>query len=380
MYLSKYNYRVKYDSSEFALVFPESLITAALQSNEEEIPLDNPLVTPATLDVLSQILETKKYTYISDPLMKKRLDYLGIDVPEMVYDPKYVEFTRAFPDVEWDHIDSNYPDGDIKYVIFGMYSDILDYVIKHEYWTLAQHLFNHTNPQLHLRADGFFVNGIVDLGSPTPARTSMILTVLKTRGIVKDYFSMVGVAVSGYLEVMKYIHETWPSVGINYIDLTVKNIARHMDNFSYIVPTLEYIRSLIPNPAIIEGDIESLKTYRIFMDVYTGNEEDLPIALEDVARTFYGNIDSIATSLLFTAILTDHANLIPLVLDSVESYRLDVHMKYFMRVYMARQDLITVKDFRIIVRYLSMELVKKYIDVVQLKNRPDLYEVLKALI
>lgn len=387
IYLPIYSHRVRYDYEKFTRMFPESLITAALQSGEEEIPLDNPLVTPGVLEVISQILKTKKYTYISDPLMKKRLDYLSIDLPEMVYDSKYIGFTRVFPDIEWTQIDSNYPDGDAKYVYFGNYSDILDYATKHEYWTLAMHLFNHTNPKLHLRSDGAFIDSIIRLGPPirtscsanlsAPERTSMILTVLKTRGM--SYINMSGVATHGYLEVMKYIHEVSPHSDINYIELMIQNIAQRLDNFSYIVSTLEYIRSVIPNPGS-SADIQSLKTYRIFMDVYTGNGEDLQIALTNMSSSFYGGIHSIVYSLLFTAVLTNHGDLIPLILGEIDRHHLDDVLEHFMKIYLAREDLITVKDFTIIAGHFCMELVKDCLLVVRKMDRMDLYEVLTAMI
>ena len=59
--LPKYNYVESYDRAEFTSLFPNSLITLALQSGENDIPLENSLVTPDILQALSYITTRREY-------------------------------------------------------------------------------------------------------------------------------------------------------------------------------------------------------------------------------------------------------------------------------------------------------------------------------
>lgn len=47
--LSRYSYSLSFDTEEFKHTFSKSLITLALQSGENEIPIENLMVTPITL-------------------------------------------------------------------------------------------------------------------------------------------------------------------------------------------------------------------------------------------------------------------------------------------------------------------------------------------
>ncbi len=63
--LPQYNISIPFDYTQFIEKFPDSLITRTLDlTHEKDIPLDNPLVTPEVLQVLSRILTTGKYPYV----------------------------------------------------------------------------------------------------------------------------------------------------------------------------------------------------------------------------------------------------------------------------------------------------------------------------
>ncbi len=80
--LPRYDYTGTFDYDRFLHRYPNSLIALALQSGENVIELENPRVTPQVLRLLSTVLDTDHYPYISDPTVKVALDYL--DEPTLV--------------------------------------------------------------------------------------------------------------------------------------------------------------------------------------------------------------------------------------------------------------------------------------------------------
>lgn len=121
---------------------PDSLFTRTLDlTGEKEIPLDSPMVTPGILRLLQYISNTGDIPYISDPNIKRVLDYLGIDLPEVVYTPGYERFKQIYPNITT--IDWN-----------KEYKHILAMAVQTETPLLAQYLFNHTSPEVH-QADEF---------------------------------------------------------------------------------------------------------------------------------------------------------------------------------------------------------------------------------
>ena len=109
--LPEYSYTHTYDQRQFMERFPGSMITSALQSQESEIPISNPAVTPAVLSILDHILKDETYPYVSIEL-RKALDYLCIDIPEVVSDPRYKVALEKYPkDFEQDSLKfKNHPD------------------------------------------------------------------------------------------------------------------------------------------------------------------------------------------------------------------------------------------------------------------------------
>ena len=93
-------YSISYDKSKFINTFPNSMITLALQSDEKEIPLSHPLVTKDILEFLREIMEGRDYPLLSGSV-RKSLDYLGIDLPEFIYDPEYPKFTTDNPSIHF---------------------------------------------------------------------------------------------------------------------------------------------------------------------------------------------------------------------------------------------------------------------------------------
>ncbi len=94
-------YSISYDKLQFISKFPGSMITLALQSEDEVIPLSHPLITPQILEYLrSLLIPYTNYPYCPAPNMIRALDYLGIDgIPDYVTDLEYMNFLRNHPEI-----------------------------------------------------------------------------------------------------------------------------------------------------------------------------------------------------------------------------------------------------------------------------------------
>lgn len=134
--LPKYNTVTSFDREDFTTLFPDSLITAALQSGENDVPLENPQVTPDVLQLLKDISSTGKYQPV-DPKYKRVLDYLGIDLPEPVYHPQYAQLLQDLP---------NFDVNDFKDYYLQIAKD-------YDFPELAKYLFDHTDPVAHQQED-----------------------------------------------------------------------------------------------------------------------------------------------------------------------------------------------------------------------------------
>lgn len=98
---TNYGRLIDFPTEEFKRIFPNSLpITVIEQTGNYHIPLENPMITPEILEILSDIVENEDYPYIGIPNAKRAFDYLGIDLPEYVYDPCYGVLRSKYPELD----------------------------------------------------------------------------------------------------------------------------------------------------------------------------------------------------------------------------------------------------------------------------------------
>ena len=150
IYLSSYNYRESFHIDKFILIFPNSLISLALQSNEDIIEITKDIVTPDTIQLLQTIILTDDIHH-TDISYKKRLDYLGIDLPDIIYHLKYSEFRKQYPNIKFKSI----PD---------YYELIIQIAQKLEFPELVQHLFESTSPDAYIPIDKSIFQDLIKSG------------------------------------------------------------------------------------------------------------------------------------------------------------------------------------------------------------------------
>lgn len=137
--LPTYNTIIPFDRETFATMFPNSLITVTLHMCKgNDVPLENPSVTPYVLQLLKDICITGRYTAV-DTEYKKAFDYLNIDLPEPVYYPQYTELLENTPDFNI----NDFKD-------YRMYLRIAEGL---KFPELAKYLFDHTDPVAHRQED-----------------------------------------------------------------------------------------------------------------------------------------------------------------------------------------------------------------------------------
>ena len=231
--LPKYSYQQPFNTSEFTSAFPNSLLTLALQSGEKVIELENPLVTPEVLQLIQSAMTTGRYPYI-DENTGRALDYLGIDFPEFVYDPRYRDFLSTFPNPDWN----------------ADYYSILQYAVDHNFLGLAQYLFSITNSAEHKEDDTKMIQYILRLNPyipPTDEREGILSTLLQNPNISIDPKSIYqSVANHGYINILKYLNDVAPSADyVVYLPYVVRWIGYHPENFNNLADTIFYLGDLL---------------------------------------------------------------------------------------------------------------------------------------
>lgn len=176
-------YRQEFDRDAFTSMFPNSLITATLELcgqvggatcrmdessiGENDVPLENPSVTPEVLALLNELSLTRKYSAV-DARYKKALDYLGIDLPEPVYYPQYAKILGDLPDFDVND--------------FKNYAAYFQLARDYRFPELASYLFSQTDPFKYKQQDNIAFTALAnELKTHPETSLSRILILLLTK-------------------------------------------------------------------------------------------------------------------------------------------------------------------------------------------------------
>lgn len=262
-------------------MFPNSLITRTLDlTHESDIPIENPQVTPAVLELLEYILASEEYPYISDLSVKKALDYLGIDLPEFVYDPRYESLIMDHPQIN----------------VFGrdldeqvVYNEFLRWATTYNFPPLAKYLIQHTDQRMHLLDNAQYV--LSELNKPLHSDTAEDIMLMLLNYINLNpggIQSMIELAtVQGYVQFLQVLlakvnakqqlYEPDP----NQIVDIITGLPRDLEHYPAYVAMIEYLGGYIPPAPETDGyeeefgemkdeDAEIRGFYEVFEDVVHG--------------------------------------------------------------------------------------------------------------
>ena len=265
--LSSHNTSLSFNQEEFTQKFPDSLITRTLELTHESIvPISNPIVTLESLELLKNILKTSHYPYIPDIMgssIRKSLDYLGIDVPNVIYYPQYKQLLDEY------------------YGIFTMldnpkdyYKEFYEMARKHNFPQWISYLFDHTNPTEHKEVDyDEFVWMLND------NYVELLILILRRRDI-ESYFIPANEAIS-----ISIIHTRSPELIKAYVSTNPKIIKNN-----YVVRRI--LSGMLYDPLHYKGYLQELEAitpyiphsceehdlYNLFMVSYSGrNSTDVSI-------------------------------------------------------------------------------------------------------
>ena len=384
--LPKYNITVSFNYDEFTSFFPNSLITLALQSGESDIPLDNPLVTPDILHVLSYIITNKDYPYISIPNAKKSLDYLGIDLPDMVFNPKYEEFRRDNPDLTLDNLSNNY-------------GRELEYARDHKFPELAQYLFSITNPEDTVDSDTKVFDNIITSDYISESDSKIAVMILLKRNIQlshMDVENIYHIIQNGDLSLFQTYINTLDRRGVPLtrestvyyvIDHIIYNIIVHPEYFSNYIGMINVMGISFNENTKFPG---VLRLYNLFYNIYMGNLEEV----KTLKWVYIRLISRLGPSLLYTALIRGHIDvynyLFNVYLNRVIGYpitpveinaELSIWYNRFLQAYLANPEFITPIGLQAVINTVKSfvpDLAQSYLN--HIKTTLSFYPELVSLI
>ena len=139
IYLLPYTYGKDYNRDLFITTFPDSMIATALQDPEaDEVDIPNRVVTPYVLNYLSSIL-VGDIPEIPVENMNNASRYLLIPLLNIVSDPNYAKLRKDFPTLNIDD----------PVQLNEHYQDILMFALQHNYTSLINYIFEHTDVNTH---------------------------------------------------------------------------------------------------------------------------------------------------------------------------------------------------------------------------------------
>ena len=335
--LPKHNFTIPFNYDEFTQLFPNSLITLALQSGESNIELENKLVTPDILEVLSYITINRDYPYVGNPNGKRALDYLGIDLPDFVYEPIYAEFKKHNPNIRLltaEDLNTNY-------------NQILNSAIEEKFPSLVTYLFSQTNPMEHKQEDLYAFQGIL-LGLYSKIHSSNQELIAEMILLNRNIDSLLSPDT-----INNNIHDAFRLGYINLLQLMFRKFNRTPEAYTLNVNRL--IQSMGNDPEHLRAYVDALNllvpyikqerypgaynAYQMFYAVYTGDVKSVERLLES-----QGVSDSDIAGYIWTAILTNHPDIIPLFFNIEE----EEEPLNFLNEYVNHPSLITPDMLRLI--------------------------------
>lgn len=317
--LPNYDFALPFNRESFIRMFPDSVITRTLElTKENDIPLINPLITPRILLPLQLISNTGYIPplYESADMFQRALDYLGIDLPEVVYDINYPIFLRIYPNIttlDWNR----------------EYKSILAMAVQTGTPTLALYLFNHTDAKTHVQDDYDQFIELIQKSEMTPEDAEIAIMILRKR-MIGEYLRT-GLTPSGIIPVgltfpnstpkdlileqgipdlyIAYLETTNKSVTSDDMYALIEDIPRHPDSFEGYNYMIDYITlQLSPTSRRIR------LFQQFFHDIVEGK---ITSNYKSALTSTPSRIDIYADIYLYIAVLLKHGNVFQEILNII---------------------------------------------------------------
>lgn len=312
VYLPRHDFRLEYPYEAFTQLFPNSVITLALQqSGEKEIPLDNPKVSPDILRYLAKVLDTHTFPPTNSDL-RPQLDYLSIDLPEFVYSSAYANLSLTHPEIKF--LDSK--DLDLNYGL------IHDTIVGSDLYSLAEYLYAHTNPEDHVQQDLYLYTRLLQRDVPSTFTERLAILVYQSRSmkniIDEEYLTNQEFVIltSGYLDLYRItgldkigdsVISSSTGLLTHILESLIEAIGSNPSHMDAYISVIIYARTFIQIP-----ESSADWTYQIFHGVYMGEVKAFDKYLTDRRYNHESSIvnnPQIISGLLMLAVLQGHTEM-----------------------------------------------------------------------
>ena len=279
--LPRYGYELQFNTSRFIAFYPKSMITTALQSHENTIEITHSSVTPELLQFLYNVMEVGKYPYIDDTCqptsqeIKAGVNYLCIDLPNVIYNPKYKEILVTYPQIniliKYFNMHSDDP-----LVLKQTYMNLMYIAVEFDLPELVEYVLDNTTAENHKTFDVNLMNKIVS--------EPIMLLFISKRHILKvmtddQLTKLLDYALSyRFTNVLEaYIKEIPGAIDtcqvVYYIlDKMLRNMDHYLDNLQMLITTSPYLRSVEQANyygmmmSCYNGDLKNVKKYHLLLD------------------------------------------------------------------------------------------------------------------
>lgn len=389
--LPKYDFKIQFDYTSFIKTHPDSLITRALdQTGERNISIDNSIVTPYILQLLESILSTQKYPYIPEI---KPLDYLGIDLPKLIYNHKYKQILSKYPEfalqVDMTQLDKEYRQ--LLDIAVGYQADDDNITWSEAVPELAQYIFNNTNPTEHRDDDCKELMNILSSGNLfdnlSPELTQIAVMLLRDRDLHPVLKESPSTGLSnGEWVCNRICDKRSPELIEAYVSIHPESI----DKFSIVGALISSIGCNALNyeanvdminriEPYIGADNEEFPLYLIFQASSRGNIDELKQLLPNLIHYV---TSPIGNPLLYTALVNRHYDVAKLLIDLEEQNKynrsITGQLKYGMAsitgAYISRPEWVTPEGLQLLINNYGSLYSWTYKKNLQdkLKDYPDL--------
>lgn len=254
VHLPVHKAEVVFPYGSFTKLFKDSVITLALQSGEDIIPLDHPLATPDILQILSAIIETGGDYQYTLPEHKKAFDYLSIDLPEMVYDPKYLQFRDKYKvyDFKLTRLDQ-------------LYRVVLQESFTLQFPDLAKYVIDHTDGTEHYGHDIGLISSHLRPGSYSETEESILIHLITSRDLYTDLSKDIlhVIAGRGYIRLFEAVNKYFVDYDLVIMEAlaSINNDPEHYDKYLQMITYLDKHH----HEHLSGGDISMLISIQVIM-------------------------------------------------------------------------------------------------------------------
>lgn len=360
-------FSITYDEKAFLDRFPGSLISNTVDlTGENVVDLSHPDVTPTHLQILQDILNNEVLPQLN-PNLQKGFNYLGIDIPEIMFTPEYTQFF-VYPNINL--LDLRQLD--------RRYSQLMLYALEfgRDDYPFIRYLFHHTDPDRHSEQDfqAFTSFKLVYIWSENVHR--ILLALLRDRNVISfikerlprpNDIGLADIVGLGYPDVLRLYVEglSIPSEVVGGdLGKLIEAITYDPEHFpQYIQAIVDFIRHYPVNPEM----------YNLFRAMYTG---DISLISKE------SKIDDtrVTEGLLYTAILANHPEAFNALLSTGSRARSRGIARKFFLAYVKHPKVINADMLRIILPYIGRRDRNIGADILMIKDSSEAARELAAVI